>query len=419
MGFRLWIVHLFLGFSSGLPLLITASTLQVWMTELGVPLAIIGGIASVGLPYNLKFLWSPLIDRFPLPFLTRRRGWMVLTQVLLLLSIVGLGMTRPDQSVAITFGVATLVAFLSATQDILIDAYRRENLPDEKMGYGLSLYTTGYRLAMLVAGAVALWSMQTYQLSWSSVYTALAACVLIGIFAALIAPESREASLQAPKTMEEALVGPFKQLFSTPKIWLILFFLLAYKLGDNLSSSMTAPFVIKYGYTKADYAKLVKGVGLLSTLVGIYLGSWVMEKIKIARSLWIFGILQALAILSLHWLALQSRVAYMLPLEQIQQKVWYLGLAIFCEMFTAGLAVPVFNTFVALLTNRKFTATQYALLTSLVALPRTLLSTPSGWIAEKLGWEHYFLFCALSAIPGLWLLSRVAPWSKNQINTAS
>ncbi|MBS1959487.1 MAG: AmpG family muropeptide MFS transporter [Bdellovibrionales bacterium] len=417
MGPRLWIVHLLLGFSSGLPLLLTASTLQVWMTELGVPLAIIGGLASVGLPYNFKFVWSPFIDRFPLPFLTRRRGWMVLIQVLMMLAIAGLGFTHPEQSVVITFAVAALVAFLSATQDILIDAYRRENLPDEKMGYGLSLYTTGYRLAMLVAGAVALWSMQAYQLSWPTVYTGLAACVLIGIFAALIAPESADATAQTPKTFEEAIVGPFKQLFSTKNIWLILVFLLLYKLGDNLSSSMTAPFVIKHGYTKGDYAKLVKGVGLLSTLAGVYVGAWVMEKITIARSLWVFGVLQAIAILSLYWLAQDSRVAYMLPYDVIKQKLWFLSFAIFCEMFTAGMAVPAFNTFVALLTDRKFTATQYALLTSLVALPRTLLSTPSGWIAGQLGWENYFLFCVLTTIPGLFLLSKVAPWNKNAANS--
>lgn len=407
---RLWIVHLLLGFSCGIPLLLTASTLQVWMTELGIDIKTIGGIALVGLPYSLKFLWSPLIDRYPLPFLTRRRGWMLASQVLLMLSIMALGANNPADSVGLTVIIATMVSFISATQDIVVDAYRRENLTDEQMPTGLSYYTTGYRVAILLAGAVALWSIDRFHLQWSMAYAGVALFVCLGMFATLIAPEPKDAAALSPKSMKEAVIGPFQQFFSQQGVYLILAFLILYKVGDNLSSAMTAPFVIKHGYSKGDYAKLVKGVGLLSTLAGVYVGNWITTKIKINRSLWVFGVLQGLAILSLWALARDSRVCYMLPVEVINQKLWHLSLAIFAEMFTAGMAVPAFNTFVALLTNKKFTATQYALLTSFVALPRTFISAPSGWLAERLGWEGYFLFCALSAIPGMILLSRFAPW---------
>jgi PAT family beta-lactamase induction signal transducer AmpG len=409
-NFRLWVVHLLLGFSCGIPLLLTASTLQVWMTELGIDLKTIGGIALVGMPYSLKFVWSPLLDRYPLPFLTRRRGWMLLSQVLLMLSIMALGMSDPKASVGLTIFIATMVSFISATQDIVVDAYRRENLTDEQMPTGLSYYTTGYRVAILLAGAVALWSIDRFHLQWSMAYAGVALFVGLGMFATLIAPESREAALERPKTMREAVVGPFQQFFSQKGVWLILAFIILYKVGDNLSSAMTAPFVIKHGYAKSDYAKLVKGVGLLSTLAGVYVGAWITTRIKINRSLWVFGVLQGIAILALYVLACDTRVVYMAPYEVIQGKLLALALAIFAEMFTAGMAVPAFNTFVALLTNKKFTATQYALLTSLVALPRTFISAPSGWLVEQLGWQHYFLFCAVSAIPGLFLLSRFAPW---------
>jgi MFS transporter, PAT family, beta-lactamase induction signal transducer AmpG len=412
MGLRLWIVHLFLGFSSGIPLLLTASTLQVWMTELGINIKTIGGIALVGLPYSLKFLWSPLLDRYPLPILTRRRGWMLVSQVLLMLAIIALGFSNPMNQVGLTILIATLVSFISATQDIVIDAYRRENLTDDQMPTGLSLYTTGYRLAMLVAGAVALWSIERFRLDWWMIYTGVALCLSLGVFATLIAPESEAMSTERPKTLKEAVVGPFQQFFSQNGVWWMLAFILFYKIGDNLSSAMTAPFVIKHGYSKGDYAKLVKGVGLLSTLAGVYIGAWITTRIKINRALWVFGILQGIAIFSLVILAQQPRVVYMAPIEIINWQLWSLGLVIFAEMFTAGMAVPAFNTFIALLTNKKFTATQYALLTSLAAVPRTFISAPSGWLVEQLGWEHYFLFCTLSAIPGLLLLSKFAPWGR-------
>ncbi len=399
---RLWIVHLLLGFSSGIPLLLTGSTLQVWMTECKIDLKTIGAFALVGLPYNLKFLWSPFMDRYTLPFLTRRRGWMLLSQLVLALAIICLGCSNPLDSVLTTAILCILVSFVSASQDTLIDAYRRETLSVEQMGYGLSLYVAGYRVGMLVAGAFALLIADRYHLSWSLIYTIVACFLGLGIVGTLWAPENRDSVNAAPQTLKEAVFDPFVDFFSHRGVYWILAFLLLYKLGDNLSSAMTAPFVIQHGFSKTEYAAAVKGVGLTSTLIGGFVGAWVLAKIGLNRSLWVFGILQALAILTLMGLAL------------VEKNLVMLGVAIAAETFTAGMAVPAFGAFIAFLTNKKFTATQYALLNSLVAIPRTLASAPSGWIAAHLGWPGYFLFCALMAIPGMILLARLSPWDNSK-----
>jgi PAT family beta-lactamase induction signal transducer AmpG len=401
---RLWIVQFLFGLSGGIPLFLTGSTLQVWMTDLHVDIKTIGAFALVGIPYNVKFLWAPLIDRFQLPFLTRRRAWLVVSQVLLIVAILFLGSNDPLSSIKITALLALLVSFMSATQDILIDAYRRETLTEKQMGFGLSLYVTGYRVGMLISGAFALYMVDHFKLSWSEIYAVVSCFIGLGIFAALIAPESEDAGQYRPKTMSEAVIGPFKQFFSQPGVWWIFAFILLYKIGDNLSSAMTAPFVIQHGYSKTEYAAAVKGVGLTATLVGGFVGAWIMARIGLNRSLWIFGVMQALAILAMAWLA------------GLEKNSFALAFAIACEMFTSGMAVPAFGTFIAFLTNKKFTATQYALLTSLAALPRTVISAPSGWIAEQLGWTGYFLFCAGMAIPGMLLLSRFAPWGGSHVS---
>ena len=400
MKLKIWIIHFLFGLSSGIPLLLTGSTLQIWMKDLNVDIKTIGAFALLGLPYNLKFLWSPLIDRYQLPFLTRRRSWMLLSQVLLMLSIVFLGGSDPLQSISTTALLALLVSFMSATQDILIDAYRREALTEAEMGFGLSLYSTGYRIGMLIAGAMALWIVDQYQWSWFSIYSTVAVFIGFGMIATLLAPESDTSDL-APKSMKEAVVGPFREFFKLKGVWLILAFLVCYKLGDNLSSALTAPFVVEHGYSKTEYAVAVKGVGLFSLLAGGFIGAGIMARIGLNRALWIFGFLQASAILGL------------VVLAHSEKNTLLLGAVIAAEMLTAGMAVPAFNTFIALLTDKRFTATQYALLTSLAVLPRTLLSAPSGVIKEYLGrWDYYFIFCVVMAIPGFLLLFKVAPLKK-------
>jgi len=400
MKLKIWIIHFLFGLSSGIPLLLTGSTLQIWMKDLNVDIKTIGAFALLGLPYNLKFLWSPLIDRYQLPFLTRRRSWLLLSQVLLLCSIVLLGGSDPLQSISTTALLALLVSFMSATQDILIDAYRREALTEAEMGFGLSLYSTGYRIGMLIAGAMALWIVDQYQWSWFSIYSTVSAFIGFGMIATVLAPESDTSEL-APKSMKEAVVGPFREFFKLKGVWLILAFLVCYKLGDNLSSALTAPFVVEHGYSKTEYAVAVKGVGLFSLLAGGFIGAGIMARIGLNRALWIFGFLQASAILGL------------VVLAHSEKNNLLLGAVIAAEMLTAGMAVPAFNTFIALLTDKRFTATQYALLTSLAVLPRTLLSAPSGVIKEYLGrWDYYFIFCVVMAIPGFLLLFKVAPLKK-------
>jgi PAT family beta-lactamase induction signal transducer AmpG len=401
MNTRIWFVHFLFGLSSGIPLLLTGSTLQVWMTDMKVDIKTIGAFALVGLPYNLKFLWSPFIDRYSLPFLTRRRAWLFVSQIALMVAILLLGGSDPLSSLTMTAFMALLVSFMSATQDILIDAYRRESLTEAQMGFGLSLYSTGYRIGMLVAGAMALWMVDQFKWNWFQIYSMVAAFICFGMLATFMAPEGDDSNAFIPPTLREAIVGPFREFFKTKNVFMILAFILFYKLGDNLSGALTAPFVIEHGYSKTEYAAAVKGVGLISLLVGGFVGAGVMARIGLNKSLWVFGVLQALAISGLVWLS------------GMEKNNFALALVIGTEMFTAGMAVPAFNTFVAFLTDKKFTATQYALLTSLVALPRTLISAPAGVVKEGLGsWSAYFIFCSLMTIPGLLLLMKVAPLKK-------
>lgn len=399
---RIWIINFLFGITSGIPLLLTGSTLQVWMTEQKIDIKTIGAFALVGLPYNLKFLWSPFMDRYTLPFLTRRRGWLLLSQLLLAGAIVALGASDPLSSIQNVAILATLVSFMSATQDTLIDAYRRDTLTVAQMGFGLSLYVTGYRVGMLVSGALALFVADQYHLAWKDIYAIVSGFLVLGVIATLVAPESKEAELDAPKTLREAIIDPFTDFFSQKGVWWIFAFILLYKIGDNLASAMTAPFVIQHGFTKTEYAGAVKGVGLAALLIGGFVGAWIMARIGLNRALWIFGVLQALAILSF------------VALASTDKNLVFLGIAVGSEMFTAGMAVPAFTAFIAFLTNKKFTATQYALLNSLVAIPRTVISAPAGILAAYLGWTNYFVFCALTAIPGMLLLTRFAPWNRSK-----
>ena len=396
---KIWLVHFLFGLSSGIPLLLTGSTLQVWMTELKIDIKTIGAFALVGLPYSLKFIWSPLIDRYSLPFLTRRRGWLLLSQMVLMLSIISMGGHNPLDSITMTAFFALLVSFMSSTQDIVIDAYRREALTEKQMGFGLSLYSTGYRIGMIISSAMAFWIMDHFHWSWFEIYTFVALFISLGMIATFLAPEGKGSDEYTPPTLKEAVIGPFRDFLTRKGIFWIFAFLILYKLGDNLSGALTAPFVIQLGYSKTEYGAAVKGVGIISLLVGGFVGAGVMARIGLNKSLWVFGVLQALAITGLVWLS------------GVEKNNYALALVIGMEMFTAGMAVPAFNTFVAFLTNKKFTATQYALLTSIAVLPRTLLSAPSGVIREGLGsWSGYFIFCAMATIPGMLLLLKVAPF---------
>ncbi|ADE16812.1 major facilitator superfamily MFS_1 [Nitrosococcus halophilus Nc 4] len=391
---RMLVVFL-MGFSSGLPLLLTGSVLQAWMQEEGVDLGTIGLFALVGLPYTLKFLWAPFLDRYSLGRMGRRRGWLLRVQVGLILALIGLGLTEPAISPLSVAGAALLVTFFSATQDIVIDAYRRESLADHELGLGSSFYVNGYRLGMLLASGGGL--ILADYLPFPQVYQLLALVMLSGVFTTLLAPEPGT-SANLPKTLREAVIAPFLEYFRRPDAFLILLFILLYKIGDTMASHMTIPFYLDLGYSKTEIGALVKGFGFWATIVGGLIGGGVMLRLGIYRALWAFGLLQGI---STAGFAVLGIYGYSL-----------LGLAavIVFENLSGGMGTAAYMAFMASLTNRKFTATQYALLSSLMGIPRVIVAAPTGFFAESFGWVPFFSCCALIAIPGLLLLRRFQSW---------
>ncbi|MDQ2695927.1 MAG: AmpG family muropeptide MFS transporter [Pseudomonadota bacterium] len=395
---RRMLVALLMGFSSGLPLLLTLSVLQAWMTEEGVNLGAIGLFALVGLPYTLKFLWAPLLDRYTLGFLGRRRGWLLTLQVCLMLAIAGLGFTEPAASPWLVALAALLVTFFSASQDIVIDAYRRESLADDEQGLGASLYVWGYRMGMLLASGGGL--ILADHVSFSTVYFIMAGGMLAGILTTLFAREP--AAVQGtPRTLAEAVIQPFLDYFARPDALLILLFILLYKIGDTMASHMTTPFYLEVGFTKTEIGAVVKLFGFWAVIAGGLVGGVLILRLHIYRALWLFGLVQAL-----------STAGFAL-LAQAGPSVPALAAVIAFENFSGGMGTAAFIAFMASLTNRKFTATQYALLTSLMGVPRVIVAAPTGYLAQGLGWEGFFIFCTLIAAPGLILLTRFRRWMQH------
>lgn len=385
-----------LGFSSGVPFLITKDILKARLVDANIDIATIGLFSAVSLPSAYKFLWSPLMDRYSMPFLGRRRGWILFTQVALLLSIGFLGQLDPAQSLAWVSAVAVAVAFFGASQDIVLDAFRREFLKDEELGLGTGIWINAYRLANLVTvgAAFALADRFTY----ATVHWVLAAMMIVGILAVLFSPEP-EVTTAPPRTLREAVVGPFREFFSRRGALLILSFILLYKIGDNLASAMNVPFILKMGYTKEQYFYIVKGLGMGALFGGMFMGGVLMFRLGVNRALWIFGALQMVSTLGFALLA------------TVSQSVFILSGVVAFELLTTGLGTTAYSAFMALQTNKKFTATQFALMTSLMAVPISLGAMTTGYLAQWLGWFGFYVFCALSAIPGLLLLLKVAPWN--------
>ncbi len=389
------LVAFLMGFSCGLPLLLTISVLQAWMKEEGVDLTVIGMMALVGMPYTLKFLWAPLFDRFTLPFLGRRRGWLLPIQIALIMAVAILGLTNPGKSPWMVAFAAFLVTFFSASQDIIVDAYRREDLSDEELGLGSSLYVNGYRVGMLLASGGGL-IMADY-IPFGYVYLIMALCLLPGVITTLLAKEP-EIPAGVPRTLKEAVIHPLVEYFSRKDAWWILAFILFYKIGDTMASNMTTPFYLDIGFTKTQIGMVVKLFGFWATIAGGLLGGLAMIKLGIHRSLWVFGILQAL-----------STAGFAL-LARIGDHVSALAGVIAFENLSSGLGTTAFVAFMASITDKKFTATQYALLSSLMGAPRVIASAPTGFLAKFMGWESFFILCTLIAIPGMMLLIKFAPW---------
>lgn len=406
------LIVLMLGFSSGLPLALSGSTLLVWMRESGVDLGTIGLFALVGTPYTLKFLWAPLIDALHVPVFTRafgrRRGWLVFSQLLLIAAILMLALTDPASSPLFVALGALLVATMSSTQDIVVDAFRVESLPESEQAAGMASYVAAYRIGMLISTAGILFLVSAFEATglarssaWMWGYVAMAALVLIGTLTALIATEPEqsvqaEAATQSENAFQRVLhaaIGAFSEFLSRRDAWAALAFVVLFKFTDAFSGTMTAPFVIDLGFTRNDYAAIVKGVGLAAALLGGFAGGFIARRYSLAASLWIGAVLQAVSNLAFAWLAL------------VGVNQWALALAISVENFTGAIGTVIFVAYLsALCKNPLHTATQYALLTALAAVGRTYLSAGAGYVAQATGWPMFFVISVIVAAPSLVLL---------------
>ena len=392
---RRMLVAVLLGFSSGLPLLLTGGLLQAWLKESGIPLERIGLMALVGLPYTLKFLWAPVFDRFTLPFLGRRRGWLLVTQLLIVGAVVVLSASNPAAAPGLVALIAVFLTFFSASQDVVIDAHRREDLHEDELGLGSTLYVYGYRTGMLLVSAGGL--VLADWVSFPAAYLVLGICLSVGIATTFVADEPKLPP-QTPRSFQEAVVAPLAEYFSRrDAVWILLFVLL-YKLGDSMANWMTTPFYLDTGFTKTEIGAVANLFGYWAVLGGLLLGGIALLRLGLYRALWVFGVLQAL---STACFALLGLFGASIPL---------LAGVITFENLSGGMGTAAYMAFMASLTNKKFTATQYALLTSLMGVPRVLFSAPTGYLARMFGWEAFFVGCAIIAIPGLLLLIRFRPW---------
>lgn len=398
------LVMILTGYSAGLPLLLIGSTLQAWMKDENIDLTTIGALSLVGLPYTLKFLWSPLLDRFQIPFLGRRRGWMVIFQSLLVLTIWSLSTVSPKENLTFVLGISFLIAFFSASQDIVLDAYRREILPDEELGLASSLYIFGYRMALLVSGAFALNLADHF--AWKQVYQWMALLMVPSILFTFLAPKE-EKYIALPDSLKNAVWGPLTDFFQRRGAWTVLLFILLYKVGDSMASNMTTPFILEMGYSKSDMGNVAKTFGMVATILGGIVGGAMMLKFSIKRSLIIFGVLQAVSTLGFAGLPL------------LDKTIGSLALIIAFENLASGMGTAAYSAFMASLTNKQFTATQYALLTALMGVPRVVLSGPTGWMSKIMGWEAFFVVCTLVALPGILLLIPIFRLENPVQNTAA
>lgn len=394
---RRMLICIFTGFSSGLPLYILISLLPAWLRSEHVDLKSIGLFALIGLPFTWKFLWAPLFDCY-VPPLGRRRGWLLITQVALLLSIPVFGNLHPTLNLWTIAYLATLVAFFSASQDIVLDAYRRELLPDIELGLGSAIHVNAYKIAGLVPGSLSL--ILADHLPWNKVFLITALFMLPGLGMSLMVKEPALAS-SAPKTLRQAVVEPFHEFIDRHGLssaLTVLAFIFFYKLGDSMATALATPFYLDMGFSKTEIGLIAKNAGLWPSVVGGLLGGLWMVKLGINRSLWVFGAVQMVAILGFAWLA------------TVGHSLWLLALVIGVEAFGVGLGTAAFVAYIAHTTHPLYTATQFALFTSLAAVPRTFVNAATGYLVEALGWPKFFLFCFVAAIPGMWLLTKVAPW---------
>jgi PAT family beta-lactamase induction signal transducer AmpG len=391
------LICIFTGFSSGLPLYILVSLLPAWLKTEGVSLKEIGLFALIGLPFTWKFIWAPLFDRYALPF-GRRRGWLFVTQLGLFVSLPVFGFFHPQIDIRTIAFFCVWVAFLSASQDVVLDAYRRELLPDVELGLGNAVHVNAYKIASLVPGSLSL--ILADHMEWSSVFMITALFMLPGLVMTLLITEPALKNV-APKTLRAAVVEPFQEFITRNGLnsaLTVLLFIFLYKLGDSMATALATPFYLEMGFSKTEIGLVAKNAGLWPSVIGGMLGGIWMMRLGINRALWIFGAVQMIAILGFAWLAM---VGHSLP---------WLALVIGLEALGVGLGTAAFVAYIAHTTNPLYTATQFALFTSLAAVPRTFANAATGYLVEYFGWVNFFVLCFVLAIPGMLLLLKVAPW---------
>lgn len=382
---------LILGFSSGLPLALTSGTLQAWMTVEGIDLKTIGFFSLVGQAYVFKFLWSPVMDRYTPPFLGRRRGWLLTTQLLLLITIAAMGFLEPLTHLRWMAALAVIIAFCSASQDIVFDAWKTDVLNAQERGTGSAVSVLGYRLGMLVSGGLALWLADRW-LGWQGMYWLMAVLLIPCIITTLLAPEPTD-TIPVPRTLEQAVTAPLRDFFGRNNAWLILLLIVLYKLGDAFAMSLTTTFLIRgVGFNAGDVGMINKTLGLLATIVGAMYGGLLMQRLSLFRALLIFGILQGV-----------SNAGYWL-LAVTDKNIISMGAAVFFENLCGGMGTSAFVALLMTLCNRSFSATQFALLSALSAIGRVYVGPLAGWFVEAYGWPTFYLFSVAAAVPGLILL---------------
>ena len=403
---RNMLICIFTGFTSGLPLYFLINLIPAWLRSEHIDLKTIGLMALIGLPFTWKFIWSPVMDAVRLPFLGRRRGWMLVTQIGLLLALAAYAFLNPYQHLPVIIGLSAVVSFFSASQDIVLDAFRREILPDEELGLGNSIHVNAYRIAALVPGSLSL--ILADRMPWGNVFIITALFMLPGLLMTLFLAKEPDLPPAAPRTLVQTVVEPFQEFFSrkgTKQAALVLLFIFLYKLGDSMATSLATPFYLDMGFSKTDIGLIAKNAGLWPAVIAGILGGIWMLKLGINKALWLFGVVQVVTILGFVWLAGFGRFDTITLTEQMM-----LAGVIGAEAVGVGLGTAAFVSYMACETNPAFTATQLALFTSLSAVPRTFINATTGYLIEWLGYVHFFWLCFILALPGMFLLLKVAPW---------
>ncbi len=382
-----------------MPYYVLIQLVPAWLREGGVSLTTIGLFSLVGIPYTWKFLWAPMMDRYVPPFLGRRRGWMLVTQIALLLFIGLLGIVEPARSTSVVAVLALAVAFFSASQDVVLDAYRREILADAELGIGNAIHVQAYRISSLIPGSLSL--IMADHLPWSTVFWITAGFMFVGIIMCVTVSES-DSELPVATSFRQAMVSPFKEYLARrgwTGLFLVLSFMFLYKLGDNMATALSTPFYLDLGFSKTEIGLVAKHAALWPAIFGALLGGLIMVRVGINRALWLFGTVQLISILGFAFLA------------GVGPKLWLLAAVIAFEYLGVGMGTAAFTAFIARETSKVYAATQFALFTALAAGPRTLANASTGMLVEQIGWVDFFFLCAVVGLPGMVMLAWVAPWN--------